>query len=215
MALKLANFALRDGVASVTVNGKSRNRPGLKTNLGATARCREWSAADKLEIVVNWKGEYAVQPNIRAGSRASRVGKNRGFDWNKKISAGEKLEAVNLAPFFNDNVTQIFRNDYRSPRSPFASLASPKQGIGGWCEPNASFDVDDAGLRSLAAKNGGKIILPDGISFATPGEQRRKKHHFHVAMGQLSARSFRSAGGKIIAHLSAHGRFDGRAAKPV
>ncbi len=50
----------------------------------------------------------------------------------------------------------------------------PKQGIGGWCEPNASFDVDDSGLRSLAAKNDGKIILPDGIPFATPGEAGAK-----------------------------------------
>jgi hypothetical protein len=77
-------------------------------------------------------------------------------------------------PFFNDQVTQIFRNDYRSPRSPFASLATPKHGIGGWCEPNAGFDVDDAGLRSLAATNGGKIFLPDGIPLATPGEDNAK-----------------------------------------
>jgi hypothetical protein len=96
------------------------------------------------------------------------------MDWNKKIPDATKLEPVNLAPLFNDKVTQIFRNDYRSPRSPFASLASPKQGIGGWCEPNASFDVDDSGLRALAAKNGGKIILPDGISLATPGEAGAK-----------------------------------------
>ena len=50
----------------------------------------------------------------------------------------------------------------------------PKHGVGGWCEPNASFDVDDSGLRSLAAKTGGKIILPDGISLATPGEAGAK-----------------------------------------
>ena len=67
-------------------------------------------------------------------------------------------------------MTQIFRNEYRTPRSPFASLAVPKQGIGGWCEPNANFEVNDSGLRSLAAQNGGKIILPDGIPLATPGE---------------------------------------------
>jgi hypothetical protein len=76
---------------------------------------------------------------------------------------------VELALVFNDKVTQIFRNAYRSPRSPFCSLATPKQGIGGWCEPNAGFDVDDFGLRKAAAENSGKIRLPDGISFATPG----------------------------------------------
>ena len=45
----------------------------------------------------------------------------------------------------------------------------PKQGIGGWCDPTASFAVDDSGLRALAAKNDGKITLPDGIPLATPG----------------------------------------------
>ena len=101
--------------------------------------------------------------------RAVKKAGVRAFDWNKKIPAAAKFEAVNLAPFFNDKVTQIFRNEYRSPRSPFASLATPKQGIGGWCEPNASFDVDDSGLRAPAAKNGGKIILPNGVPLQTPG----------------------------------------------
>jgi hypothetical protein len=50
----------------------------------------------------------------------------------------------------------------------------PKQGIGGWCEPNASFEVDDSGLRTLAAQHGGKIMLPDGIPLTTPGESDAK-----------------------------------------
>jgi hypothetical protein len=92
------------------------------------------------------------------------------FDWSEKISAAGKYETVDLSPFFNDRVTQIFRHEYRTPRSPFASLAMPDHGLGGWCEPNADFEVDDSGLRALAAQNDGKIVLPDGISFATPGK---------------------------------------------
>lgn len=90
------------------------------------------------------------------------------------IAADARFEAVNLKSYFNDRVTQIFRNDYHSPRSPFASLATPKQGIGGWCEPDESFDVNDSGLRKAAAKSGGQIIMPDGISLATPGEADAK-----------------------------------------
>jgi hypothetical protein len=30
--------------------------------------------------------------------------------------------------------------------------------------------VDDSGLRKLAAQNGGKIVLPDGVALATPGD---------------------------------------------
>jgi hypothetical protein len=96
------------------------------------------------------------------------------MDWKKTLPASSNLEPINLTSFFNDKVTQIFRNEYRSPRSPFASLALPKQGLGGWCEPTASFNVDDSGLRSAAAKNGGKIILPDGVPLQTPGEAGAK-----------------------------------------
>jgi Domain of unknown function (DUF4450) len=90
------------------------------------------------------------------------------MDWRKSLSKGVKLEPVNLAPYFNARVTQIFRNDYRSPRSPFCSLAIPEQGIGGWADDKEQFDVDDSGLRAVAARHGGELILPDGVPLATP-----------------------------------------------
>jgi hypothetical protein len=84
--------------------------------------------------------------------------------------AGSTLDPVDLAPYFNDRVTQIFRNEYRAPRSPFVSLAIPKQGLGGWAgSVNAGADIDDSGLRTVAARNGGRIILPSGVPLATPG----------------------------------------------
>jgi hypothetical protein len=172
MKLDLQICALRTA-PEITVNGKPAKGTWVEDIFGVRRIEITGPAADKFEVVVNWKGEMPTA--ITAPEVAPAAPKKiEAFDWGKTISAAEKLEAVNLAPFFNDNVTQIFRNEYRSPRSPFASLASPKQGIGGWCEPNASFDVDDSGLRSLAAKNDGKIILPDGISFATPGDNGAK-----------------------------------------
>jgi len=164
----------------VTVNGKAAKWKWVEDEYGVRRIEIESPAAEKFEAVVNWKGEVAhplapsLSPARSGGEGGRRPGEGKAFDWNQKISAAGKFEAVNLAPFFNDKVTQIFRNEYRSPRSPFASLATPDHGIGGWCEPNASFDVDDSGLRALAAKNDGKVTLPDGISFATPGETGAK-----------------------------------------
>jgi hypothetical protein len=72
-------------------------------------------------------------------------------------------------------VTQIFKNEYRSPRSPFVSLALPKQGIGAWAgHLNETAEIDDSGLRALAARGEGKITLPNGVTFATPGEAGAK-----------------------------------------
>ena len=87
------------------------------------------------------------------------------------MPAGATFEPVDLAAAFNDRVTQIFKNEYRSPRSPFVSLAMPKQGLGGWAGGvNATAEIDDSGLRAVAAKNGGRFPLPNGVGFATPGE---------------------------------------------
>jgi len=143
-------------------------------NLFGTPRIAVASpSAGRFEIVVNWKGEKP-SPQIAPEVAPAAPQKTEAYDWNKTLPANKKLETVDLSSLLNDKVTQIFRNAYRTPRSPFASLATPKQGIGGWCEPNETFDVNDSGVRSLAAQNGGKIILPNGVPLATPGNDDAK-----------------------------------------
>jgi len=174
MKLDLQIFA-RGDVAKVTVNGKAAKWNWIEDIYGAQRIEITSPAAKKFNVVVNWHGEIPFpSAKIAPEAKPAAPEKIEAFDWSQKVSAADKFESINLAPFFNDKVTQIFRNEYRSPRSPFASLATPDHGIGGWCEPNAGFDVDDSGLRALAARNGGKITLPDGIPFATPGETGAK-----------------------------------------
>lgn len=91
-------------------------------------------------------------------------------DWSKPVGAGARLDPVALTGTFNDRVSQIYRNDYLAPRSPFVSLAIPKHGFGSWCKPMQQFDVDDSGLRALAARNDNRILLPNGVPLATPGD---------------------------------------------
>jgi hypothetical protein len=167
MALDLQIAARGTGV-EITVNGLVAAGKPVEGLYGGQRIEIKVPAARKFEVVVKWSGEV---PPAKVGPEVvpAEPEKTAAFDWNGKIAGAGNFEAVNLAPFFNDRVTQIFRNEYRTPRSPFASLATPDHGLGGWCEPDASFDVDDSGLRARAAENGGKIVLPDGISFATPG----------------------------------------------
>jgi hypothetical protein len=171
MALDLQIQAPRTD-SKITINGQSATAHQLDSLFGAPRIALASPAADKFQIVVNWSGEKtALKPGPEVAPTAPE--KIETYDWRQKITY-HKLETVDLTPFFNDKVTQIFRNAYRSPRSPFASLATPKQGIGGWCEPNASFDVNDSGLRALAARDDDKIVLPDGVPLATPGESSAK-----------------------------------------
>jgi hypothetical protein len=94
-------------------------------------------------------------------------------NWNLKADAATQFDPIDLMPVFNDRVTRIFQNEYRSPRSPFCSLAIPTQGFGSWCSPQKSFEVNDSGLRSVAAKDRGCLVLPQGVPFRTPSGDAR------------------------------------------
>jgi hypothetical protein len=83
-----------------------------------------------------------------------------------------KLETVDLGAFFNDKVTQIFKNKYLSPRPAVTTLQLPWQGIGDWPHPHENFEVNDSGLRKLAGDKN-EILLPKGIRFITPGEKNK------------------------------------------
>lgn len=91
-------------------------------------------------------------------------------DWKSPQPVAD-LESVDLTSAFNDRVSSIFaEGKYLSPRSPGVSLALPSQGIGAWAGHLKLLPViDDAGLRQTAASHGGRLIMPNGIFFNTPG----------------------------------------------
>ncbi len=76
------------------------------------------------------------------------------------------FSTVNLQPYFNDKVTQIFKNKYLSPRPQSPTLQIPWQGIGNWCYPLTDAAINDSGLR-IKAGAANKIWL-NKIPFATP-----------------------------------------------
>lgn len=75
-------------------------------------------------------------------------------------------EPVGMNGVFNASVTDIYRNEYLSPRSPYTTLQLPKQGIGEWCHPKLTADIDDSGLR--ARVRNGLFDTGLGVSFRMP-----------------------------------------------
>lgn len=69
-----------------------------------------------------------------------------------KPQEGVSMRTIDLSKAYNARVTEIYRNEYLSPRPTATTLQIPKQGYGDWCHPNASFVVDDAGLRAAVAR---------------------------------------------------------------
>lgn len=82
----------------------------------------------------------------------------------------ELCEVVDLRETYNSNVTDIFQNEYLSPRPLVTTLQLPKQGMGEWCHPTLTADIDDSGLRTILKNSEGLIKTENGIPFALPYE---------------------------------------------
>jgi hypothetical protein len=98
--------------------------------------------------------------------------------WIKNISlplvlpGDAEFSTIDLQPFFNDKVTQIFKNKYLSPRPSSPTLQIPWQGIGNWCYPLTDANINDSGMR-IKAGNSNTLYL-DKIPFATPSAMDAK-----------------------------------------
>lgn len=97
---------------------------------------------------------------------ASTKGVGNDFDEVKP----EECRWVNMDKVFNANVSDIFKNQYLSPRSPYTTLCVPTQGIGDWCSTKKTAHVDDTKFRSLI-KDGVFWAHVDGdLPFRSPKE---------------------------------------------
>ncbi|MBC7949164.1 MAG: DUF4450 domain-containing protein [Chitinophagaceae bacterium] len=83
------------------------------------------------------------------------------------VSTTERMEKVDLSSHFNDKVTNIFKHEYLSPRPFGPTLQLPTQGIGNWCYPLTTANIDDEGLRKLAG-GANEIRNSGGIVFSSP-----------------------------------------------
>ena len=79
----------------------------------------------------------------------------------------DKFHKQNMDRLLNAQVTDIFHNEYLSPRPPYTTLQIPVQGAGDWCHPDYTPDVNDSVFRSLIVKD--EFIMM-GVPFRTPAE---------------------------------------------
>ena len=84
----------------------------------------------------------------------------------------KECRKVNMDKVFNANVSDIFKNQYLSPRSPYTTLCVPTQGIGDWCSTKKTANIDDTKFRSLI-KDGVFWAHVDGdLPFRSPKEDK-------------------------------------------
>jgi hypothetical protein len=95
---------------------------------------------------------------------------DRIIQWDITKQSSVRYESLHLEGKFNDRITNIFKEQYFSPRSPYPTLALPIQGIGDWCSFKETAVIDDIGLRNAAGQDG-QIASPQGIPFAVSGKE--------------------------------------------
>lgn len=122
--------------------------------------------------------------NLISGTNAFELKTNDGkifpisfTNWDIALRKETKLETVALSQNFNSKVSDIFNQEYLSPRPTSPTLQLPKHGIGNWCYPNLDVKIDDSGLRQ-SAKNNNQITSPQGILFQTPSDADSKNIAF-------------------------------------
>lgn len=130
-------------------------------------------------------------------------------DWSKKLPSSVKLDVVPLDSLFNAQADGIFKQDYVSPRPQHVSLSLPRHGFGSWCHPKNTFEVDDAGIRKIAGKSN-RIVLPNGVPLATPGDDESKNIAFVSRWDNFPKEITVPLSGKVAkVHLLMAGSTDG------
>jgi hypothetical protein len=126
-------------------------------------------------VSVKQKGMYSefalIGPGMIAGTNSIKVqaGNNSHTEtvvnWDIKNPASMKYEKIDLTSYFNDEVNNIFKNQYLSPRPKTITLQLPTQGIGNWAYPLTTVNINDSGLRKRAGDKN-EIVIEQGIPFA-------------------------------------------------
>ena len=76
---------------------------------------------------------------------------------------------VKISKYYNANVSDIFKNKYLSPRPQTTTLQIPVQGIGEWCHPKKTVEINDSVFRTKIV-NG--VFNMAGVPFRTPAVGR-------------------------------------------
>lgn len=172
-------------VESVTINGKNVGWRLNQESVGMPFIMIDADTAGEIDLVVTWKGSGISAENALPTGKTHGHFREYAFGdmkWWMESQSREVLPVgdygiamfntphsqyvpVNLERHYNASITDIFHNEYLSPRPATTTLQIPVNGIGEWCHPLDSANIDDSGLRKIAARNGGVFTTPQGIPF--------------------------------------------------
>ncbi len=166
-------FRVRNNTATAIERWATLEVGGQKS----TATIKIPALGESTEIAFTSAGLLPGTIRVRVDLAEAGAAADNVVNWQIPAPAETVWRPVDLGSAYNDPVTQIFKNEYLSPRSPFTSLQVPKQGLGTWDTFSRTFAVDDSGLRRVAGGPGG-LALPSGVRFQMPPQEGAKNAAF-------------------------------------
>ncbi len=152
-------------VYDITQNFAQPLKIVVRQNL-ASGRYRDIEGSAEAHQVIT-----VERPEVISGRRAVRAAVVRpsaralGLD---EPTAGRYVP-VKMDKAMNANVADIYKNEYLSPRSPYTTLQIPVQGIGEWCHPTLTAEINDSVFRTLVKND---MFTVAGVPFRTMKEGR-------------------------------------------
>ena len=154
----------------ITQNFRQPLKIVLRQNLG-NGQYRDiegTSEAHQVFIFPPESGEVR-EGNVRASSLVQTTpappdsgGETYGLE---EPNLSKKFKPQTIERYFNAEVDDIFKNEYLSPRPQTTTLQIPIQGIGEWCHPQLTAEINDSVFRTLI-KDG--VFEVAGVPFRTP-----------------------------------------------
>ena len=163
------------GIVPQALDGQCIIRPGfpaswnhasVKTPYLEYKYTREGNKA-RLEITQNFKRPLQIVVRQNTGLGAYR--EIKGNSAHHQVIEYEVYRPMDLQRYYNANVSDIFKNKYLSPRPQTTTLQIPVQGIGEWCHPKMTAEINDSVFRTKISKG---IFQMAGIPFSTPKNGR-------------------------------------------
>ena len=157
-------FTRKNGVGcyEITQHFRQPLKMVLRQNLGG-GQYRDIEGTSEVHQVIE---VASVEPAYQGDSAAHTGDSPHDLslrDQEPVLTKPFKLQTIGR--YFNAEVDDIFKNEYLSPRPQTTTLQIPTQGIGEWCHPQLTAEINDSVFRTLI-KDGQFVVA--GVPFRTP-----------------------------------------------
>lgn len=167
-------------IYDITQNFKQPLKIIIRQNIG-NGRFKETALTnEKHQRVVLQRANVSDDVDDRIAAE-NRDDKYVGTEFDNVNAA--QCSMVKMDKFFNSCVTDIFKNEYTSPSSPYTTLRIPKNGYGEWCHPQFYAETNDSVFRTLVDKNVYTARLDAGTSILFRSKSEGEEHRIHLAVG--------------------------------